>query len=115
MDQLTLALSDDMTLGQLRALAQGLGRRLVVSFGDGGAAPAAAPVRRGPGRPRRNPEAPAAAAPAPAATSKGGRPKRQLSPEAKAALRRNLAKARAARSANARARRLEAKRAGAQK
>lgn len=91
---ISVELSDDMTVGNLRALAAQLGRSLVISFGEAAAAP-----RRGrrPGRPAgRRAAAPAGAKP---------RKRRKLSPEAKAKLVANLVKARAARSANAKAKR----------
>ena len=99
MDQIAIELGDDITLGTLRALAQGVGKRLVISF-DGGARSSAANGRATRGRPRAGAAGP----------SGNGRRRRKLSPEARAALARNLVKARAARSAKAKAaRRAKAK------
>ena len=89
MERIEIELRDDMTLGTLRAIAKGMGKRLSISFEGKTAA-------RKVGRPARdqNPEAPA---------PKRRRRRRKLSPEARAALAQNLAKARTVRSANLKA------------
>ncbi len=84
MERISIELADDMTLGTLRSLAQSMGKRLVVSFAGGA---------------RRKVEEPAAPAP----RARKGRRRRKLSPEGRAALARNLAKARAVRSAKLKA------------
>ena len=102
MEQITIDLDDDMTIGALRALAQSMGKRLAITLVEAkdGRRPVAATDKKK-GRARE------AAAPEPA-KSNGGRRRRKLSPEARAALGRNLAKARAVRSANAKAARVKA-------
>ena len=89
MERIEIELGDDMTLATLRAIAKSMGQRLVISF-EGKAA------TRKVGRPAR---AKHTEATAPVRRRK----RRKLSPEARAALVRNLAKARAVRSANLKA------------
>ena len=89
MERIEIELADDMTLGTLRAIAKGMGKRLTISF-------EAKTATRKVGRPARSGNADA---PAPVRRRK----RRKLSPEARAALVRNLAKARAVRSANLKA------------
>jgi len=96
LDRISIELTDDMTLGALRAFAKSVGKRLVISL-DGGERSARAD--RGGTRGR-------ATAAAPAAPARKVRRRRKLSPKARAALARNLVKARAARSANAKAARV---------
>ena len=123
MEQITVELHDGMTLGTLRALAEAVGRKLVVEF-DGPAAPPrivkqaapvaparpaapvkqAAPVeqatRKAAVRPAPAPTTPPAAAPA---RKPKGKKKRNISPEARAIFSRNLIKARAAQAAKRKA------------
>ena len=102
MEQITINLEDDMTIGALRALAQSMGKRLAITLveANDGRKPVAVSEKK-------NGRARVAAAPEPA---KGGgrKRRRKLSAEARAALGRNLAKARAVRSANAKAARVKA-------
>ncbi len=102
MEQITINLDDDMTLGTLRALAQSMGKQLAITLVEAkdGRTPVAASTKKK-GRARE------AATPEPA-KSDGRKRRRKLSPEARAALGRNLAKARAVRSANAKAARAKA-------
>jgi hypothetical protein len=81
--ELSIELADDMTLGSLRAPAQALGKRLVVGLENAPASRVRTPLVKG--------EIPA---------PRGLR--RKMSPERRAALLKNLAKARAARSAKRR-------------
>jgi hypothetical protein len=87
-ERIEIELADDMTLGALRAIAKGMGKRLVISFGEKS-------TTRKVGRPARS----RGAEPTP---RRRGR-RRKLGPEARAALVRNLAKARAVRAANLKA------------
>ena len=89
MERIEIELGDEMTLGTLRAIAKGMGKRLIISF-EGKTA------TRKVGRPARDGSA---EAPAPVRRRK----RRKLSPEARAALVNNLAKARAVRSAKLKA------------
>jgi hypothetical protein len=98
LEQITITLGDDMTLGALRAVAQSMGKRLVITLAD--AAPTRAAARTG----SRQGVADTPAQPVP----KPKRRRRKLTAEARAALVKNLAKARAVRSANAKAARAKA-------
>lgn len=84
MDVISIELDEGMTLGALRQVARSLGKRLVISFQNGSSGSAARPVAS------RGPE-PAARSPR--------RKRRKLSPEARAALAKNLEKARAVQAA----------------
>jgi hypothetical protein len=95
LDRISIELTDDMTLGALRTLAKSTGKRLVISL-DGAERSARADGGATRGRATATPAAPA----------RNGRRRRKLSPKARAALARNLVKARAARSANAKAARV---------
>lgn len=90
METISIELADEMTVGQLRSLARGMRKRLVISFESDARA----------GRPKRSAPVQGDAAPARPRTKRRRR-RRKLSPEARAALARNLVKARAARSAKA--------------
>lgn len=91
METISIELADEMTLGQLRDLARGMRKRLVISFESDGRA----------GGPKRSAQAQGGEAPDRQRTKGRRRRRRKLSPEARAALARNLVKARAARSAKA--------------
>ncbi len=94
--ELSITLEDTMTLGALRTLANGLGKRLVITLANGEAGPA--PMRRG--RPPAAAGAPAVAeAPKGPRGRKFRRPRKPLSAEARAKLAKNLEKARAAQAA----------------
>lgn len=100
METISIELADEMTLGQLRELARGMRKRLVISFESGGRV----------GRPKGSAQVPGGEAPAPQRTKRRRR-RRKLSPEARAALAQNLVKARAARSAKAESKAKSPKRA----
>jgi hypothetical protein len=89
LETISIELTDEMTLGQLRELARGMRKRLVISFESGGRV----------GRPKRTAQVQGEAS-TPQRTKRRRR-RRKLSPEARAALAQNLVKARAARSAKA--------------
>jgi hypothetical protein len=99
LETISIELADEMTLGQLRELARGMRKRLVISFESGGRV----------GRPKRGAQV-QGEAPAPQRTKRRRR-RRKLSPEARAALAQNLVKARAARSAKAESKAKSPKRA----
>ena len=87
MPKLELEVDAHVTVGELEELARSMRKRLRISFASDG-------------NPRR-PE-PTAPAEAPARRKTKGRRRRKLSPEARAALARNLEKARAAQAAKRR-------------
>jgi hypothetical protein len=100
LETISIELADAMTLGQLRKLARSMAKRLVISLESAG------PIGG-----RRGARAQRASLPAPKA-AKGRRRRRKLSPEARAALARNLEKARAARAAKLKAKTGPSKRTG---
>src|SRR5205809_254339 len=91
-ERISIRLGDDTTLGSLRAVAESLGQRLQISF-------ASSAESASQGKPRRG-------RPLAVAAPEGPQRRRPLSPAVRAALIRNLAKARAVRSANAKAARI---------
>lgn len=95
MEQISIELNDGLTIGALRTVARGMGKRLVISFADGA-----------PRNSRRARKASESAIPA----NGRRRRRRKLSPEVRAKLAENLKKARAARSAKAKSRTATAKR-----
>jgi hypothetical protein len=80
LDRIAIELADEMTVGALRELARALGKRLVVSFAGARGSTAK-----------------------PATARRKRRPRRRLSAKGRAAVARNLAKARAVRSAKLKA------------
>lgn len=93
LERISIDLDDDMTIGALRRLAQAMGRHLSIAFVDG--------VDRRPTRPGPRPASASSAISGELSSRRGGQSRRRkLSPEGRAALARNLEKARAARSAN---------------
>ena len=101
MDRISIDLDDDMTIGDLRRVADSMGRRLYITFQEG---PPSRPMRPGP-----RPMATSPAMDGERPSRRGGR--RPMSPEVRAALARNLEKARAARSAKVKPKKKTAARA----